>query len=366
MKVECVQDKLRTIFYQAEKISSRSLNLPVLSCILLEAKNGRFFVRSTNLDLGFQTSIPAKVEEEGVVAVPALVLSAFIGNILPEKSIKFRSDGQTLSIATAKNKTTIKCLPHEDFPTIPEIEKNQSFEIIAHDFIKGLKAVSYSSSISSVKPELASVFIYPEEGNVVFVATDSFRLAEKKVKTKSLKDFEHILIPFKNVAEIVRVLESVDGVVTVRLNKNQIAFVSENTYLTSRVIDGSFPDYRQIIPKEFKTEATLLKEDLAQSLKIANIFSDSFNQVSFSVDPQAKRLELTTKNNNLGENTGVLDGALTGDPAEANFNFRYISDCLQSIDSDSVSLSFAGPSRPVVIRGVSDNSFTYLVMPMNR
>ena len=154
--------------------------------------------------------------------------------------------------------------------------------------------------------------------------------------------------------------------IEVRFSKNQIAFVFEGTYLTSRVIDGIFPDYRQIIPKEFKTEAILLKEDLVQSLKISTIFSDSFNQVSMAVSPEEKRFELTTKNSTLGENTTKIDAALSGDPAEANFNYRYVSDCLQSIDADSISVSLSGPSRPVVIRGVSDKSFTYLVMPMNR
>ncbi|MDO8482976.1 MAG: DNA polymerase III subunit beta [bacterium] len=365
MKVECVQEKLQKILSQAEKISGKHLNLPVLSCILLDAKNGQLAIRSTNLDLGFESCLPAKIEEEGVLAVPSGLLSSFVSNLQGEKNVKLKGDSNTLSVMTSKNRTVIKCLPPEDFPTIPEVSKDHSFEIHAVDFVKGLKAVWYSSSISSVKPELSSVYIYPEDGSVVFAATDSFRLAEKKVKTKT-SDFERLLIPFKNIPEIIRTLEGVDGVVEVRVSKNQIAFVFGGTYLTSRVIDGTFPDYRQIIPKEFKTEAVLLKDDLARSLKIATIFSDNFNQVNMTIVPAEKKFELTTKNNTLGENTTLLDAALSGEPAEANFNYRYIADCLQSIDSDSVSLSFAGSSRPVVIRGVGDRSFTYLVMPMNR
>lgn len=367
MKVECVQEKFQKIISQAEKISGKHLNLPVLSCIFLEAKKekGQLTVRSTNLDLGFESCLPAKVEEDGVLAVPAGLLSSFISNLQGEKSVKLKGDAATLSVITLKNRTVIKCVSPEDFPTIPEVSKEHCFEINAGDFVRGLKAVWYSSSVSSVKPELSSVFIYPEDGAVVFAATDSFRLAEKRVKTK-VSDFERLLIPFKNIPEIIRVLEGVDGVVEVRVNKNQIAFVFLGTYLTSRVIDGTFPDYRQIIPKEFKTEAVILKEDLARSLKMATIFSDNFNQVNMAITPSEKKFELTTKNNTLGENTSALSAALSGDATEVNFNYRYITDCLQSIDADSVSLSFAGPSRPVVIRGVGDRSFTYLVMPMNR
>jgi len=366
MKIECVQDKLRLILSQSEKIAGKNLSLPVLSCLYIIAEKGQLTIRATNLDIGFQGSISAKVDEEGVAAVPANVLSSFISNIPSEKSIKLVSDGSTFSVTSLQNRTTIKCLPHDDFPTIPEPPQSQGFEIEAKEFVKGLKAVWYSSSISSIKPELASVYVYSDDSDIVFVATDSFRLAEKRIKTKSRKEFDRVLIPFKNISEIIRVLEQAPSIVTVYLNKNQIAFTFGDTRLTSRVIDGTFPDYRQIIPKEFRTEAVVLKEDLAQSLKIANIFSDTFNQVSLFISPKEKRFELTTKNNSLGENTSLLAGALSGEQAESSFNYRYINDCMQSIASDSVSLSLAGAGRPVVIRGVSDKSFTYLVMPMNR
>ncbi|MES2087939.1 MAG: DNA polymerase III subunit beta [Patescibacteria group bacterium] len=366
MKIECAQNKLQQVLQQAEKIAGRNLNLPVLSCVLLEAKKGQLTIRSTNLDLGFEAVVPAKIDAEGVLAVPAAVLNSTIASIPNEKSVKFENTELNLTITTNKSKSTIKCMPTEDFPTIPMLEKTQYCEMPAADFVKGLKAVWYSSSVSSIKPELSSVCIYSEDGSLIFVATDSFRLAEKKVKTKITKDFEKVLIPFKNISEIIRTLEKAEGSMEIRFSKHQIAFVFNGTYLTSRVIDGSFPDYHQIIPKEFKTEAVLLKEDLVQSLKVSTIFSDSFNQVNVALDPEAKKFQLTTKNVSLGENSTKLDAALSGDPAEANFNFRYINDCLQSIDSDSLSLSFAGPSRPVVIRGVSDKSFTYLVMPMNK
>ncbi|MCR4311179.1 MAG: DNA polymerase III subunit beta, partial [Candidatus Taylorbacteria bacterium] len=248
---------------------------------------------------------------------------------------------------------------------IPELSEGKSFEINATDFVRGLKSVWYSSSVSSMKPELSSVYIYQEDGYFVFAATDSFRLAEQKVKM-NVSDFERVLIPYKNVTEIIRVLEGSTGTVLVHMNKNQIAFSFPSTYLTSRTVDGVFPDYRQIIPKEFKTEAVVLKEDLVRSLKVATIFSDTFNQVSVALGPKEKKFELTTKNSNLGENATLLEAALTGEGIAVNFNYRYIADCLQSISTDSITLSFAGPGRPVVIRGVGDRNFTYLVMPMNR
>lgn len=268
-----------------------------------------------------------------------------------------------LKISTSKNNTTIKVLPIDDFPMIPRVE-GDSFELDGKQFVKGLKSVWYSASTSGVKPELSSVYIYCEEGYVVFAATDSFRLAEKKVKIKKSKDFGSILIPFKNVSEIVRVIEKAEGDVKVILSKNQISCEFENVYMVSRVVDGVFPDYRQIIPKESKTSVVVLKQDLIQALKISNIFSDKFNQVHIKVSDTA--FEITTKNNDIGDTLNQVEAVTEGEPIEVNFNQKYITDCFQSIETDSLSLTFNGPNKPVVIRSVPDSAFVYIVMPMNR
>ncbi len=369
MKIECLKDKFSWAITRSEKVTGKNMTLPVLSCLLLEASKNNLVIKATNLDLGIEINIPVKTEKEGVVAVPGNVLSNFISNINGDKNVKMEFVDGNLLINTGSTSTTIKSYPHEDFPTIPKISEEKSFKINSLEFSKGLKSVWYSSAISSMKPELSSIYIYQDDssGDIVFVATDSFRLAEKRIKTKKpLKDFNQILIPFKNVAEIIRILDDVKDEVLVCLDKNQISFSHENIYLTSRVIDGVFPDYKQIIPKEFKTEVILLKQDLLNSLKVANIFSDNFNQINIKVSPQTKTFELMTKNSNVGENINKMEAVITGEEVAINFNYKYIVDCFQSIDSDSVSLNFNGLNRPVVIRGVSDKSFMYLVMPMNK
>src|SRR3989344_2608896 len=182
MKIECVQSKLQAALYQAEKISGKNLNLPVLSCVLIEAKKGELLLRATNLDLGFQCVVPAKVISEGMVAVPSSVLNAIVAGTPYEKNIKLESDGNTLSVTTEKSRSVVKSLPRDDFPIIPPLQKKEVCEMQAVDFISGLKAVFYSASVSSIKPELSSVCIYPEGHTIVFAATDSFRLAEKIIK----------------------------------------------------------------------------------------------------------------------------------------------------------------------------------------
>ena len=367
MKIEAIKNKLTDALNHAERVTGRNMSLPVLGCVLLYADSGNLKISATNLDLGIEISLPVRVVEKGALAVPGKVLSSFISHLTGDGGVVLETLNNNLKVSTKHITTTIKSLPHEDFPTIPNVSSENSLKINTKDFIDGLKSVWYSASLSSIKPELSSIYIYSDDSNnLVFVATDSFRLAEKKVKTKKTKQLGQILIPFKNVGEIVKIFEGVGGEIEVRIDKNQIAFLYGEMHLTSRIIDGVFPDYKQIIPKEFKTSVVVLKQDLANALKLANIFSDKLNQINIKAAPSKRIFELNTKNADVGENNNKLDAVFEGEDISINFNYKYIADCFQSINSDSVTLGFNGLSRPVVIKGVSDKSFLYLVMPMNK
>lgn len=366
MKIECVKEKLHIAISRAEKIVVKNTNLPVLSCLLFETKGNNLVIKATNLDLGLEISIPVKVEEGGQVAVPAGIITSFLNNLNDDKNIILETTEGVLKIYTSTSEANIKTIPHEDFPTIPTIDNGNTYKINSKDLTNGIKSVIYSSSLSSVKPELSSVYIYTNDENLVFVATDSFRLAEKTIKTRKNINLNNVLIPFKNAADILKILDNIDTEIEINSTKNQISFLFNGIYLVSRVIDGVFPDYKQILPKEEKTKVVLLKQDLINSLKISNIFSDNFNQMNISVKNGEKEIKVKTKNNNIGENINKIEADIIGDDIEVNFNYKYITDCLNSIPSDSVSLSFNGINKPLVLKGVSDKTFTYLVMPMNR
>lgn len=364
MKVECVKETVQKAITIAEKISGRSLSLPILSCILLVVEDKQLKVKSTNLDLGVEFSVPSKIIEKGMVAVPSILLNNYLSSV-QSRTVLFDVLDGVLRISSATGETKIKTLNHEDFPIIPKVPTSTSFELKSTDFISGIKAVWYAASPSSIKPELSSVYIYAYDGKLTFVATDSFRLAEKKISFKIDGTFPALLIPFKNIPEIIRCIESTNTI-KIAITKNQISLSSDNFYLTSRVVEGVFPDYKQIIPKSSVTEAVILKEDAINALHLANIFTDKFNQVLFRIQPKAKVFELKSRNAETGESVEKVAAALTGADLEINFNHRYLIDAFQSINSDSVSFAFSGPQKPLVIRGVTDNSFLYLVMPMNR
>ncbi len=366
MKIECVKEKLVYAIGKAEKITGKNITLPILSCILLDAQNSTLIIKATNLDLGVEISVPVKVIEPGKTAVSGSILYNFISNITTDKNIILELVQGNLKVSTKHSESIIKAFPIDDFPNIPKVLSDNPFTFNVPNLVKGFKSVMYSSSSSTIRPVLSSILISSEEDSVVFVATDSFRLSEKRIGVKKHKEFNQILIPFKNTAEIMRVLEDIKEDVNVFLNENQIAFSFNDIYITSRVIDGAFPDYKQIIPKDIKTEVVILKQDFVSALRISNIFSDKFSQVIFNINPKGKMFKITTKNMDVGENINQLDCVLKGDELAISFNHKYIIDCFQSIDSDSISLSFSGANKPMIVRGVGDKTFTYLVMPMNK
>lgn len=365
MIVECEIDKIKNAILLTEKITGKNLTLPVLSSILFVAEGKMLTLKAMNLSLGIEIQIPAKIETEGTLAINGSSLANVFSNIVQKENVRLEGVEGNLLIKTKKNKIKLKGMPYEDFPSIPVV-KGDEFEIDSKKIIDGIKSVSYSSSVSDIKPEISSIYIYGKEDNLIFVATDSFRLAEKRIKLKKNIEIAGILIPNKNVGEIVRVFGDNSGDIKVCFNKNQISFSQDNVYLTSRVVDGVYPDYRQIIPKEQKTEVVLLKQDLLNALKISNIFSDKFNQLDLNVNINEKVFELSSSNNDIGDNKTYIDAVLKGEDVSLSFNYKYFLDCLPSITTDSVSIKLDGSSKPMVINPVSDNSFTYLIMPMNR
>ncbi len=366
MKIEAVRDKIVEAVSRAEKVAGKNPTLPVLAGISLEALGAMLTIRATNLDLGISIQLPVKVLKEGHVVVPAQIFSSLLNSFSKEKSIILESTGQTLGVSTTGTHSVVKTLPAEEFPIIPEMGGGSNFSLPTKDLLSGLRSVVYAAAVGSIKPELSSVCLIHEAENLVFVATDSFRLAEKKLKVKKIPNFTQVLIPQKNATEIVRILDGVEEDVSITIEDNQIALRVGPIYLTSRTIDGTFPDYKQIIPTDIASKAIVLKQDLISSLKTSLIFSDSFNQLKLSLSPKNKKFEIESKNQDIGENKDVLEAVIEGGEISVNVNHRYLVDGFSSTPSDSLTLSFAGEGRPILVEGIGDKSFRYLLMPMNR
>lgn len=367
MKLELNKNKIEKAVSKAEKIASKSSTLPALECLLLDYDNNTLKIRSTNIDLTIVIELKTKGNEKGKILVPAKPLNSFLSNLpKSDNNVIFETSGSKLHITSETTDTFINTQPVDDFPVVSEEKNDKKFKIDKNSFLKGLNSVWYSTAISSIKPELSSVYIYYDDGDLVFVATDSFRLAEKRVKIHNIENFDDVLIPYRNVIEIVRILDDIDENIELFFREDLLIIQSENIKIISRIIEGNFPDYKQIIPKDSTTEVTLLKEDLIQGIKISNIFSDKFNQVVFSIMPFDNIFEITSNSQEVGETKNSIKGKLEGDNLSISFNSKYIIDCFNSIKSDSIKLTFNGTDKPMIISGTSQDGFLYLVMPMNK
>jgi DNA polymerase-3 subunit beta len=365
MKIECIKEKISEAVNKADRFTGKNATLPALSGVLLEAKDQELIIRGTNLDLGIEITVPAKILSPGKVLVPGNTLSQFLTHLRGEKNVGLELKKDVLIFSSQLEDVKFKTLPPEDFPVIPKQAPNTIIKIEAQSLSSGLKSVFFAASPSSMKPELSSVYVYGENDTLVFVGTDSFRLAEKKIAIKDSFDGS-FLVPFKNVSELTRILDGIKGKVELGINKNQISIKSENIYLVSRTVEGSYPDYRQIIPKNPKTEIICLRDDFENVSKATATFTDRFHQISLDISPTKKLFTISSKNQDTGELTEKIDATLTGEPVAINFNHKYMSDVFQTLSADSVSISLNGAGKPAVIRGVGDGNFLYVVMPMNR
>ena len=366
MKAECLSENFKKAIGQIEKVAGKNVTLPILGAILIQTDGNKLIFRSTNLNIGAEIIIPAKITTEGAVAVSAQLLGQIASGLTNEFPISLETVNENLILQSKRVKMTLKSMNAEDFPTLPKVTSADAFDVPIEQFILGVKSVMYAASTSDIKPEIASIYLYPESDNLVFVATDAFRLAEKKLVLKNMNQFPEILLPVKNMADMVRILSEYSGIMKICVAENQISFSNDQLYLTSRLTGGTYPNYRQIMPSGSKTDVVMLKSDLQSVLKSLSVFSDRYNQISINVKPSEKLCTIESHNGDTGEGIINVDAALTGEDFETNLNQRSVSDALQSIMTDSVSFSFTEPNRAMVMRGVGDPSFTYLVMPMNR
>ena len=365
MKISCFKKDLKEAVSVCERVSGKNLSLPVLNNILLEADDSGLKIVSTNLDLGVEIVIPVKIENNGKITVPAGILNSYLSNLSGNDKITLEVKDNNLVISTENNSTLIKSQPADDFPNIPKLKTDNVFSLPTIDFISGLKSVFYSCSLSNIKPEISSVYLYSNKANMLtFTATDSFRLAEKKINY-FFDNFGPILIPFKTVVEIIRIFDEKDGNINIIFNKNQINIKKDNIVFVSRLIDGVFPDYNQIIPKKFNTNIIIKKDVFINSLKLSGVFSGKLNEINLSINSGDDFFIIKTSNNELGENMTKIPTKITGESVKISFNHKYIYDFLLNINSEDIMLKFSGEGKPLLIMGNNDNTFQYLVMPMS-
>ncbi len=309
--------------------------------------------------------VEGSIRSQGVVVVSAALLRDITSSFSGTGSMTLEHAGDTAVITAGMGKSTLKTLPSEDFPIIPLPQSSEATLTIAGNILSSLlNSVVACASTSTVRPELASVLLSGEGGTLKAVASDSFRLAEKKISVEKTSKPFSILIPAKNASDILQTIPGDD--LTLTLDEHQCAFAWKGGVVTTRLVAASYPDYTQIIPKSFSAEGTVLKKDFESVLKRTAVFSDTFQKVRIAFDVAGKQIIFASRNADVGETSEMIPASLSGDSLELSFNHRYLAAPLSLITAENVTISLSGIGRPLVMRGTGDASFLYLVMPMNQ
>lgn len=361
MKITLNQKNFKKGLSVVEKVISKSNALPILNNILLKTENGRLKLSATNLEIGINYILGAKIEEVGDIAVPGRILSDFINTITDEK-ISIITKGNILCLVSDNFKTQILGCSSKDFPIIPKI-KGQSIVIIDAKRIKqSLASVADAMSLSEARPELAGVFVKILREKAIFAATDSFRLSEKTATIKSLQEAS-VILPRNTVTELIRICGELEGDVGLNLSDNQISFSNDDFELISRVVDGNYPDYKKIIPDKFTSRVLVGKSDLEKGVRLAGLFASNIADVKLQCQDNA--VILIAKNPDKGEVETKVEALLKNEPFEVVLNYHYLLDGLKIISDEKVIIEYNGASSPLVIKpSNSELGETYLIMPL--
>jgi len=381
MKLIILQEKLKEGLNVVERITSKSLTLPILGNILLRAQKNSLSLSATDLEIGINWQILAKTEEEGQIIIPSQTISSLIG-LFPNKPVTVSAKGLTANIECENHKSSFKSLSPDEFPIIPLPNQGECLKLPTDVFCRGIGQVANIASLSSIKPEISGVYLNFQGKTIKIVATDSFRLGEKMISLKSgegLPDQKSFILPQRAAREVINIFgekETVEGEINLYFSSNQVMFESQpndpsvpKIQFVSRLIDGEFPNYQEIVPQKYETQAILSKKDFLNQIKSASIFSGKAGEVKLSVDPAKDRVEISSQNQDLGDYRSELPSKIKGKALEITFNHKFLIEGivnLSSEKSEELSLELSGEEGAAVLKSANDSNYIYILMPIRK
>jgi DNA polymerase-3 subunit beta len=367
MKIICTQENLSRGLQVVSHIASKNISLPILNNVLLSAERGMLKLATTNLEIGIISQVRGKIEAEGSYTVQAKTFSDYI-NLLPKENITMEISGQDLKISCSKSKTIMKGIPASEFPIIPEVEAADSYEIKAKTLKEALSSVVFTVALDETRPEISGVYMDFDNEALTLAATDSYRLAEKKVKLEkpATKD-RQVIVPLRTIQELIRVLGEAVETVLISCNDNQVLFSLGETRLTSRVIEGQYPDYKQIIPSEHRTRIMANTSEFITTIKQASLFcKQGGNDITLKFDKKNSEIIVSATNVQVGESEARQSADIEGDDNSIVLNYRFLLDGLQNISGDECVLEMTSNVNPGLLRPEKRGDYVYIIMPIKQ
>ncbi len=355
-----------------EKVVSKTQVLPALSSVLIEAKGNKLFLTTTDLEIAIKWEGLAKVEKEGICSVPVKVFGDLVSHI-KNSHLSLELKENNLVVECEDLKSSLRTLEHTEFPAIPDFSPDLEVLLRAQDLVSGLQAVSSFVSPLNVRPELSAVFLRVKNEDLVFVATDSFRLGEKRVSLDKSYNQKEVLLPSKTVGVLSSAFSKA-GMVKVEFDEHLIGFRSQDEinessfWILSKLTEGEFPEYERFVPKDFTTEAYILKEEFIEKLRACSVFAPRSNEITLYLDPAKKVIELKTESTDKGSFEVKIPSKIEGQEFKVLFDWRYLLEGSSKIEDNELFLGLTGKEGeegPALIKPVSEEErFLYVLMPI--
>ncbi len=368
MKVILIKDKLIKAINTVIKMVSNQVTLPILSNILLTTENGRLKISATDLEIGIETWIGAQIVEEGTVTIPAKLFFEYISSISEEK-ITIEEDNNKINITGTSIKSVIRGLPANDFPLIPKIKKPLAeINIDAKDIKNNLSKCLFACATDETRPVLTGMLLKITKESYIFAATDSYRLNEIVIKhaEKNINPMD-VIIPKRTLVELMRIIADSEEKIKIIIGENQIVFEFNDTYFISRLVEGTFPEYGQIIPKKFNLTMEMVKSELVKQLRTASLFSrDNANNIKLSCSKD-KKIIIQSTSQQLGNNRSELNlKSFDGKEIDFSVNALYLLDVLGAIKDENIIIKLVDAQSPILIQSSNDLNYTAIIMPLRQ
>jgi len=374
MQFSCNQDTFSKYLNIVSRVVNTKPGLPILNNVLFETVKGKLMMTVTDLEIGINTWIGAEVKSEGKVTVPAKQLAEFV-NSVPSEKVDVLVDKQIFNVSTLNNSAQFNTIPSDDYPSVASVTNQKPvLRLSSEDILKAVGRVAFAAATDDVKPVLTGIRIEIKDDIVAFVSADGMRLSRQIIKMSSpIKDGFNLLVPVKALQELANVVsefkdEEGEDLIDLYIieDRNQVLFRYKDVDIVSRLIDGQFPEYQQIIPTGYKTKVAVSRDEFLNSLKISNIIARTVlgNKILIDINPKESTLKISATQADVGSNESVFSGKMEGDSVKMAFSARFLGDVLNNIGSEDIVFECAESVKPGVFKVKGDDSFLHLIMPM--
>jgi DNA polymerase-3 subunit beta len=361
MKVVCTQENLNRALVSVSRIPKRDTTLPILNNILIEAQDNSITLSATDLEIGATITLRGKVEKEGSVTIPAQLITEYVSS-LPHQNVEMEAKESQVKITCGTFSSTILGMKRDDFPLIPKVKGEAVLRVETSDLRAAINNVVSFSATDETRPEIAGIYCVQEGKHLTLAATDGFRLAEKKISIKEGSLVKGLIIPRQTLIELARMLADGEEA-SITNSESQIAFSFGETTLVSRIIEGTYPNYRDLVPQNFQTEMTVSRSELISTVRATSLFG-RHNVQDVIIKCADNTLLLSSEAAQIGESHGELHGEKAGIDNGIILNSRYLMEGLSNFTSKGITLCLNSATEPAILRSADEKNYFYLLMPI--